>query len=92
MNISILDLTNDVYTIEVDSVVFGADQQFELEIISEDAENEEYVFEIRDFYTQTTQVTTPYSQAQNSESGIDPAKVLLWILKKIRERLCPECM
>ena len=92
MNISILDLTSNVYTIEVDSIVFGADQQFELEIVVDDYENEEYIFEIREFYAQDTQVTIPYSQAnEQGTSTIDPAKVLLWILKKIRESLCPEC-
>lgn len=91
MEIEILDYSNNTWTIESDPIVFGTAVTFELEEISDDTENEEYTFALRDFYSTDIEVVTPYSEAHNANATIDPAKVLLWILKKIKEALCPEC-
>ena len=92
MNITILDHTNDLWTIEVDESVFGVNQQLELEITATDTENEEYEFTLRDYYAQDVTIPTPFHEAHESGTQtVDPAKVLLWILKKIKQALCPEC-
>lgn len=91
MNITVLEYSNNIWTIEVDESVFGVAVICELELISDSPETELYEFELRNFYSTDVAVLTPYEDAQ-VESTIDPAKVLLWILKKIKEALCPECM
>ncbi len=93
MEITILEYTYPVWIIEVDENVFGVSQQFELEVTNTDEENEEYTFEIRDFYAQDTSILLSFEDAHEyNTQTIDPAKVLLWILKQVKKALCPECM
>lgn len=92
MEITILEYTHPVWTIEVDENVFGVAQIVELELVATDSELDLYTFELRDFYAQDLSIETPFSQAhENNTQTVDPGKVLLWILKKIKEALCPEC-
>lgn len=90
MNISILDVTNDIWTIEVDESVFGVSQIIELEIVDTDSNEEKYTFELRDFYAQDVQEFVTFEEAHEDET-VDPGKVLIFILKQIKKALCPEC-
>ncbi len=93
MNISILDVDNDIWTIEVDDVVFGSAQIIELEITQTDSLEEIYTFELRDFYALDVVRDVPFNEAHESGTQtVDPGKVLIWILKKIKKALCPECV
>lgn len=91
MEITILDYSNNIWTIEVDDSVFGSTVTCELELTDNDEVNEIYTFELRGFYYADVTEAAPYNEVEVN-STIDPAKVLLWILKKIKEAICPECL
>jgi hypothetical protein len=71
----------------------------EIEVLEQSTENwvmdnpevQLYTFKLTNFYSLEVVMPTPYEEAHTAKN-IDPAKVLLWILKKIKEALCPECM
>ncbi len=92
MEITILDVTNDIWTIEVDESVFGTSQIVQLEIVDTNAPEEVYTFELRDFYAQDVQHFVSFDEAHESGTKtVDPGKVLIWILKQVKKALCPEC-
>ena len=85
-------LTNGIYIGEVDEAVFGVAHTVELEELSYDSMAQEYEFEIRDWWAlDYSRSDVPASEAEDSLGNIDPKKVLLWLLKKLKESLCPEC-
>ena len=85
------ELINGIYVGDVDDTVFGVAHTIELEELSYNSTTQEYEFELRDWWMlDYSRSDIPKAEAETG-GNIDPKKVLLWLLKKLKEALCPEC-
>lgn len=88
--VEVLEHSGNDWALEVDQAVFGSTQQCSMGLTNTDTELEEYTFNVVDFFAQSTDIVISFDEA-HTNSTVDPGKVLLWLLKKTKELLCPSC-
>ena len=90
MNVEFDDPVNDVWAGTITNV-FANPLNFDLEKLSYNQVTEEYVFEVFGLYDTDWSHKVPKEEAEDEQGNIDPGKVLIWLLKKFKEAVCPSC-
>ncbi len=88
--VEITEHNANCWTLNINASLFWSDHECKMELIDTNKDNSNYTFEIVNFCAQSVKIVIPFVEA-HAEGTVDPAKVLLWLLKKMKEALCPSC-